>query len=284
MKKRNAYIVLLVLFVFAGCAKILIPPHIQKVKKMAIISIYMNETLYDIKAQKSEKDGGILPGLVKNTVKIKGLYPEENQQILNAGLNNYVKNLDSIENWSVMPPTDLVSNEKYKDFMDSGDKGKLSAKIYKAIKNAEMDKWDKPRDMVILPLESIHASKGTPEKVRDSLGKLAAALGVDAVAVIELDIGYSQGTKLGVGLPINKTKIKPQVKTSIIAVTSDGNIAVKSLGTSRYNTKGVMLTMVGGSPVLKHKDDKAVNAFNKAVENSAIGVKEKIEKAFSKLK
>jgi hypothetical protein len=272
----------------------LVQPHIQKVEKIAIVSIYMNSHFYDIKAQKGSKSGNILKALTKNTLKIKDMYSAEQQQIISHALEEYSKKLNMIDKWAVLSPAEILQNEKYHAFFKSKEDKKVLRGILKTIKRAEQDEWAVPEKMQFIPISSVietgatrtrDNNKNSPEEVRKALGKLCSELQVDAVAIIGLDVGYATGMKFGAGLPVNKTKIKPSIKANMVVINEDGNIAVKTPAAgARYNSKGVMLTMLNGSPVLKHKKGKAVSAFNAATENSAVGLREKIQKAYSKLK
>ena len=296
MKKVLSYFLLLSMLLLSGCAKkILIRPAIDNVKKIAIVSIYMNRDLYNIKSPKALQGENTFARLAKGLVKgalqkviTKG--ERERNQIITYGAKVYAKQLRSIENWQVISLKKVIINDAYKNLM-SPDTGKG----IKFFQKTEGSYWIKPKGMHHIPVSSVVQSgkriyagsaKDPTEDARKVMAKLCKSLGVDGVALVELDLGYRFGKVAKVTM-FGKTSAKPTISSSVVVVTSDGSIAVntglivKGQGT-RYEGKSVKM-VEKDYPFFQHKDNKIVNSFNIAVEKSAVGMKKKLDKAFKSL-
>ncbi|MFC2091519.1 hypothetical protein ACFLTD_01965 [Elusimicrobiota bacterium] len=297
MKKRWNVLILTLLLMASGCAKLLIPPHIQTVKKMAVLSIYMNKNFYNIKAPKANEGMNFLKSLAKDKLGIKDKNMAEHQLIITYALKEYTEKLNSIDNWVVLSPLDLMGNSKYQAFLKSDGKGFMHG-LLDTIRKAEENKWAVPDKMRYIPISSVVKAgnvhtygnvKDPLAEMRKNLGELCKELKVDAVAIIELDMAYKTGMQFGGGILGSGTKIKPNISSAMVVITKDGEVAVKSPliakgGGTRYKAKGAFLKIEEGTVTLRQKDGKGVQAFNAAVEQSAIGLKESIVTAFSKLK
>lgn len=297
MKRRWTTLILFVLCLIAGCAKLLIPPHIQTVKKMAVLSIYMNKDFYNLKAPKANEGVNFLKSLARDKLGIKDKNRAEHQQIITYALKEYTEKLDSIDNWVVLSPLELMENSKYQTFLKSGGKGFIYG-LLDSIRKAEENKWAVPDKMRFIPISSVVKAgnvrtygnvKDPLAEMRKNLGELCKELKVDGVAIIELDMAYKTGMKFGGGLLGSGTKIKPNISSAMVVITKDGNVAAKTpliakgAGT-RYKAKGAFLKIEEGTVTLRQKDGKGIQAYNAAVEKSAVGLKETLVKAFSKLK
>lgn len=289
-------VVALTLFI-VGCGGILIKPDVYSVKKLAIVSIYMNREFYNIKSPTADEGVNWLGALVKSEVKgFDKLYDQkEYKQIITYALKVYAKQLHLVGQWKVLSPARVIKNKKYKYAMNTaGIIVPFVGDIVDIAKKEMERKWVTPPGMHFVPMSSMaepgktvhYGSKKNPvEENRKKIAKICRDLKVDGLAIIELDMGYRFGklVKLTIG---KTTQAKPSISSAMIIITKEGNIAVKTpfivKGQGRrYEGKSAGM-IVNDKFRLKHKRGKTVHAFNVAVKKSAIGLKEQIEKEFQK--
>src|SRR3989339_1389697 len=73
MKKLVPVLVVGALVFLGGCGSILIRPAVDKVKKVALISVYMNREFYDVKAPKASEGAAALKTLGRATARATGV-------------------------------------------------------------------------------------------------------------------------------------------------------------------------------------------------------------------
>ncbi len=120
------------------------------------------------------------------------------------------------------------------------------------------------------------------------IAELCTQLNVDAVACIELDLGYKpgmfsgmSGTGIFAGIVAPAT---PSVSSAMVMISKDGKVVaqtgpvIKGAG-QRYKGKSAAM-LKRGKVTLQEKDAAAVVEFTKAIQLSAEGLRMKIQKEF----
>ncbi|MFH1283023.1 MAG: hypothetical protein ABII27_05105 [bacterium] len=284
--------------VLSSCSSILRKPEVFSVKKIAIVSIYANSDLHDMKAPKNPKTTLNVLKALMGKESDKSLEGSELVQIVTYGLKAYGEQLNSVQNWTVLPPLEVIKSEKYKKLMSQDDQS-FMGEILKVFKNAEAEKWVTPVGMPRIPADNLTYGKGKKvvikgrkDPVKDLIEKLAELckeLQVDAVAVIGLDLAYKKGmlsSMSGTGLLSGvRGKATPAVASEIIIVSKNAKIAVETKLISQgveYSTSNSAPMMLKGKPDLKDSAGKSLEAYYKAVLKSAELIKGNIEKELNK--
>ena len=284
----------------AGCGSILIKPAIYDVKKVALISVYMNRDFYDIKAVKDQEAKAALRTLGRGLLnqanvldKLDNTFNKEYQEIVSYGATTFSRELDGVSNWQWVPMSQVVENKAYQNFVNDIAKGQGTGgsliKLASTFKSAD---WFIAPRMIFVPIESVaqsgtHIYSGDAEDPKEGMKKALAGLckklGVDAVAILEFDMGYK---KPGMSFKlIGVDPATPNISTALVMVTSKGEIAVNT----GLVVKGQGNRFTGEKVGMLNKEyvtlnEKVVSSYCVALEKSAINMKEQIEKAYSKLK
>ncbi|OGS19799.1 MAG: hypothetical protein A2252_02710 [Elusimicrobia bacterium RIFOXYA2_FULL_39_19] len=300
---KKVYLVLSALIaglLLAGCASILIKPAIFDVKKVALVSVYMNRDFYDVKAPRANEANQALKTLGRAVTKetkvlaaLDNAFGKEYQQIVSYGVKQYTDQLDGVGDWQWIPVTTVLNNKMYKTFYDNATNGKPSGSLVKIAQKLKSADWYVAPNMIHIPVDTVAGNpnqhtyyagdaKDPKEDMRKELAQLCKALGVDAVAMLEFDMAYKKPainlTLLGADPAI------PNMSVSLVMVTKNGDLAVntgpvvKGQGT-RY--EGDKVGMLNKEYV--DLNAKAVNAYCQAIDNSAADMKKRILSAFSKL-
>ena len=213
-----------------GCARpILRHPAFSTVKKLAIVSIYTNHDIYNVK--EAESNPGLLAGLKKAIHGEAGL-EDANVQLTTAALATYSKELGKLSNWDVVDSSVLIADETYMAFVSETMAGGALAAFATA-------GFVTPPGMALVPFESIAGKANTKTygddptaAVKARLAQLAADLGVDGVAVIDVDCAYEKGAFSGMSgtglLSGIRGKATPSVSSAMMVITRDGSIAVQT--------------------------------------------------------
>lgn len=304
MKKWQGIVVLLVFFL-AGCGSILVRPAVDDVKKVAIVSVYMNKDFYNIKSPRSQEGTNAFNKLLGGVVK-KGMgelgeklsEDMEQDQIVTYGLKMYADQLKDVGGWQIVALNEVVNNEAYQKLIESNVKGSLPKALVSVLQEERKNYWVTPDKMHYIPISSVVKTgktyyygdaKDPQAETRKALGQLCQDLRVDGIALVELDMGYRFG-KIGKltwssGLG-GATSAIPSVSSALVVINKNGEVAVNTGliargGGERY--EGDSAPMVKNDKVvLKNDSNRIVEVFNQAIEKSAIGLKEKLAKAFSK--
>jgi hypothetical protein len=291
----------IVLMVLCGCGRILVKPDVFSVKKMAIISVYANHEIYNVKSAKTQKEGlSALKAAVGKAISRTGesLDSEERIQISTYTLKVYEEMLNSIDPWTVLPTPEVINNQQYKAMMEDKDMGAVMAKIKSTLMKVGTAEWVMPPGLHYIPFSSVAKTgsktyvngKEVHEEARKKMAALCRDLGVDGVVIIHVDLAYKSGMLSGMrGTGIFSGvlgRATPSVSTAMVVITKDGRIAAQTSavtrgGGRRYESDAAPM-LKKGVVYLKDKKGKAVHQYNVAVEKSAAGLKEKILKELSK--
>lgn len=282
----------------AGCTTLIKKPQILSVKKIAIVSIYANADLHDVKAPKNPTSTLSFLTAMMGKEKDKSIESNELVQIVTYGLKAYGEQLDSISNWSVLPPLEVLKSNKYQELMKEGNDS-FMGELLKALKKAEGSQWVTPPAMPRIPADSLTRGKGRTVIIKGQrdpvkyaqmkMAELCKELEVDAVAIVGLDLAYKSGMLSGMkgtGLLSGvRGKATPAVASEIIVITKNAEIVVESKllsqgGTYSYSYSVPM--MMKGKPNLQDSNGKSVEAYYSAVKKSAEVLKKQINKELSK--
>lgn len=291
---------ILLIFTLSSCSSPWIKkPQVQSVKKVAIISIYANADLHDVKSPKKPATKLSVLKAMLGKEKDKSLETNEFVQIVTYGLQIYGQELDKIGNWSVIPPQNVLKSQKYKTIMSQKGEGSVMGGFLEAIQKAVEAQWVTPPGMPYIPASCVTHGRGMKVVVkgskdpvlaaREKMAEICKELDVDAVALIGLDLAYKKGWLSGMRgtglLGEIRGKATPAVASEIIVVTKDAEIAVESPlveKQAKYYKSYSAPMMLEGRPDIKDSKGKSVEAYNQAVKNSAQALNEKINQEFSK--
>ena len=293
---------LLILLFITGCATPLVKlPNAKSVKKIGIISLYMQEELAD-------KSG--ISGLVESVKKIKGENPNEYaaKQIIESAFRSYQTNLNSLNRWEVVDTKNLINNREYKlffgqierDDVDNPDLSKktnklLNSKVSKKIMQFASGLGDKSnKSNVFVPFENMAAydhdfKKANSNKKYLQLGDLAKKFDLDAVAIIKVDISARRtgGASIFKG---GVFKAKPVIRNSLLVVNQDGIPVIDSSREPfdetraekqvRFYAKNSKKQFKGY--VFYDKDNENKTYINAAIADAAANMRSQIEMGFIK--
>jgi hypothetical protein len=276
-------------------------PAADNVRKVAIVSIYMNNQPYNIKNPRGDEGKEILGSLLQATGKVamskmtdkeKELldqYNPERTTIISYALSSYVKELSSVNGWQLVPVDQVVQNDFYKKLtLQPVTPSKTRQFLGKVAEEFDQVRWTTPpgflllnRDNIVNPDKAQELDPGQRKKLMD----LCAALKVDAVAIIELDLGYRYN-KIGKLTIFGTTMAVPSVSSSLLVVTRNGEVAVNNGpiqkgGGDRYDGDTVGL-IKDGFVIFRHKENKVVESYNLAIANGAAGMRKELVKELAK--
>ena len=185
---KKLIIVMALAVLTSGCFSantIVKKPGIGAIKKVAVISVKANRSIKSL-----DGGGGLTSGL--SMLSALSSKPKEKvdesgianfaQDFANKSVNVIVRDLDKVENWTVINPKLYMNKSVYKDFVKSVND--LNEKEYSTL-------------MKVQKIGSVHA-KGMPAMLvpgnyKEQLNKLASALNVDAFAFVRTKLEYKAG-------------------------------------------------------------------------------------------
>jgi hypothetical protein len=271
--KKDIFLVPLLLSVLSGCTSIVMKPDIDRVKKVAILSLYADQKV------PHEKGMGIVTHW-DNKVRL---------QVAEDALTTYQKELGRL-GWQVVSPQKVLESKEYQQaFAVPENKADTGAgKFAGFLKNVYQQQFFTPAGMLPIPLDDSAANTKyygdlAQDNPRARLGGMAKKLGVDAVVLIQIDYCYGGGTfsLLGTGEAVMTAG------SSIKAVNQDGNMVVNMPVVARCDGKrGASETsalMVNGNlQFTTSAKDRFRKMFIEATRASAAMTIEEIRKAMAK--
>lgn len=259
----------------SSCASIVRHPEVDPVKKIAIVSLYSNQTILKVGG------GGSVGGGADFLKKAIGTKDEDNSDNSNRvrlakyALDKYREVLNKVPGWEVIPNETVVALAEYQKL---GEVPEAGAKLSKAIDFAvrlQQAKYNTPPKMWAIQLSEKDRNSAQVEK----LAKLCAKLGVDAVAVVDLDLAYEAGF-FSIG---GNGAAKASVASSVKVLNRDGKFAVvfpdiaPAAGTRFTSERPV--TMIGGKLLMMGEVEKA---FHEAIDKAALNTIEVIKEGLAK--
>jgi hypothetical protein len=303
MKKK--YVVFSFVFafflLFNGCSKILYRPAIDNVKSVALISVYMNRDFYNIKAPKASESKQALKTLARAVMKETGVQDKLDEKfnaqyldMVSYAVKKYSEVIDGNGPLRLEPMDKILSNPSYQNFIAEANKDQpfaALATIGAAIKSAD---WYTAPNMIHVPADVFVEKAGThvtylgntkdpKAEFRSQLAQLCNDLGVDAVAIVQLDMAYKFPW---FSITIGDTRYaSPLVSSTLIIVNKNGDVAVNTglndRGQGEYS-KGKNVGLLRSKQLFLN--DKSVSSYCVAIDNDCNNMKKALAKAFSKLK
>lgn len=304
MKKWVAWIGILGVFGLTGCGTVILKkPAVLSVKKMAIVSVYANAQLHDVEAEAKEASNASMLGALVGSLGglEKKIDTDEPTLLVTSGLKTFGEQLSAIPQWKLIPPQEVINNQKYKQLMKSDQPGAMGD-FLSALGKAATSTWVTPPGMPYIPASSLTQgsssytvyagdAKDPVVEAKTNLASLCKDLNVDAVAVIGLDLAYKKGWLSGMsGTGIFSGVLgsaTPSVRAEMVVVTKDAQIAVETpllgQGSSFPYSEGKEAPMLKkGEPYLKDSKKEAINSYADAIAKSAISLKDMIIKELEK--
>ncbi|MCB0366613.1 MAG: hypothetical protein H6624_01620 [Bdellovibrionaceae bacterium] len=259
---RTGASLLALLFLVAGCGSLSIvnKPEAEKIKTVAIVSVYSNKVIYN---RSPSSNGGALGGLMAlKTLATDGVKAYENLEmkdpkIVNVGLKRFHSEFSKVGPWKVVPHTDVIKSAAYQKFTT---KAPTTMKVKEGMINKTVnlkDEFIPAKGMV--PFVVTH---GSDEAVRAQLKQLAKELKVDAVAVVKLDVGYTPSTAVG-----NVGSAAAAAGADVMIVNRNGEFAVATAahkkGEGTYETSDGTIAMAGNLAYSKELEELIINAIGK---------------------
>jgi hypothetical protein len=269
-----------------SCGKPIVKnPAFSTVNTLAVVSIYTNHVIYDIEEGKSNAN------LMTKLNKALGggqTLADEHVQLATASMAVYVEEMARLGSWQVQTPASILENETYKSFVTETSEGG-------ALYRAAMANYVTPPGMATVPFTSVVGEPGKTtyvdgknpvEDVQKRLAQLASDLGVDGVAVIDVDIGYKRTALSGMSgsglLSGVRGKAKPSVSSAMVIITKDGAIALQTPhisrgGGKRYEASSAPMLLKGKVDLTGDKGAKSIEQISVAVRLAAVGLVDRIK-------
>ncbi len=293
--KRSLLASLLALSLGVGCSHVLYRPEADSVKTVAVVSLYMNREIYDVEhptAADAKTLGGLIKAAATTAVRDRFGDPEAKavQPIVTYGVKAFSEQLSSVGRWQFIPPTDVVAHAGYKAFYEGGVKGNLG-KLLGLMNEAAMAEYVAPEGMIVIPVSRVvdqgsvgfyGDARDPKEEMRQQLAKLAQDLGVDAVAVVQLDVAYKRGWFIVNGM----RRAAGNVAAAAVIITKEGKIALQTDFGGRGGGKrfeGDTLRMVSDEDgKVGFENPEVVESFNSAVSQAAKHLQQQVIEEFAK--
>jgi hypothetical protein len=306
MRKVFALISSASVLLITGCATmILMRPAVDDVKTVALVSVYMNRDFYDIAATEAEKSKVSLQTLTRAVAKatkvldtLDAAFGQKKQQLISYCVQAYDQHLNGAGGWKFIPLSSVLNSTAYKNFIMTvaeaakSETNKNQEGVIQVGSTIASADYITAPGMQFIPADRL-AQSGThvysgdaqdpTEVMRNACAKLCKDLRVDAVAIVEMDMGYK---KPAISIKfMGYDPAIPNISSAVILINKNGELAVntgliqKGKG-KRYEGDHVGL-LSGGSVSLT---DKGLSSYVKAVDKAAAGTGQDLVEAFSKLK
>lgn len=254
-----------------GCAGVRVSPEARNVRSVAIVALAANEPIRENQAPEGVRDNLFL-----------NKAHEARRGVLEKARTSVYTHLSRVPGWEVTPFDALSDNPAYRAALaDSrwvptisseapgltGAPGMLAVSTDRLSANA------------VLRFEDAHVGR-----YRDALAKLAADLGVDAVAVVYFDLSYDPALADAEGVLTGR----PNVAATLALVTRDGNLPLTAKQNTRYLVDPPVPLALRGKAVESLESGsptdpaKSAKAFALALEYSAAALAEEVGKGLAR--
>lgn len=269
-KLSFAGLAILAATLLAACSSSMVKsPAADNIKTIAVVGMSINRDIYITNLKGKSKS------FTKNQkgwkkLLIDSAYDKDQRVAISThALAAYSDALNSIPNWSVVPQDEVMNNAAFQEYYGIGLGTKVGKTLTGLIKGKTLNFYITPEGMV----SQSYAKTNKNKKRAKKLGELATNLGVDAVAVIELDVAYELGfwgRKFSFNLARNR-KGTPSISYGAVIINSAGEYAVVTPEPIRgdsdeRHTASDSAMIIDGAAMLT---DKAESLFKEAIDNSA---------------
>jgi len=254
-------------FALTACSSIVRHPQVDGLKKIAIISLYTNQDIPKVGG--GGKNGGGAAALGKMVKAAKGdeseVKPEEmnnRERLAKYALDKYHAALSRVPGWRVVPTETVTASSEYKAMGKVQTENRTIAAIGAFATALQQSAYNTPPRMWAMPFgkENTHTD---PKK----LAALCDKLGVDAVAVVEVDLAYdSSFAVLGTGSAVASVASATKIinKSGEFAVYFP-DIAKAGNGNPRFESEQKMM-MLGGRIFMSGETEVA---FKQAIDKAS---------------
>ncbi|MDZ4662988.1 MAG: hypothetical protein SGJ18_15355 [Pseudomonadota bacterium] len=273
---RNPLYILLVLLL-SSCSGVVKKPEALEIKKVAIVSLYSNQSVYNV-----GKDGGGALNFIsfptfsshKPPSDSALLIPEMGSyKLVTYSLYTFEEELGKIKGWQIVPTVKVVNALAFKSFAlkFSPDASRVIASDTSSLSL----KWQTPRGMPPVTTADIKEHK---ELFLKEINKMSEELDLDAVIVIQLDFAYAPDHSTPDGKE-DVTDAYASVATSIKVINRRGTLAIVTPDASsesgeRFISDG-RASFVGKQMIF---NDEVENLFKNAIQKCAVNLRDKINK------
>lgn len=277
MKVSKCMIGLAMLLAISGCATISQKPEVFKVKTLAVISVYVNSEVGDVENRKVESPTlTLLHFSLNDTDRVK------EEALAGFAEKSAEDSLASVPHWSVVPLQQVLANPAYSamkaDIAAAFQSGQHLETGVGPAKGGNPDHFVPAPGMAFVPTAAIptgglsitvtgDGKTISQDDVKHYWGKLAADLGVDAVAIVSIDLAYKKNFFSGVHIPLVLASADANVDAGIVAVTKEGSLVLNSRGLTGHRVAGGGAPMLIGGDAFSLGDDKneAVKEFERII-------------------
>jgi hypothetical protein len=264
-----------------GCAGLKVSPEARGVKRLSIVGLSMNHAFYEAGPSKEEGRALTFKNALKDTAEISSDFvldedPAEGdkarREILSHALESYAKAFTAA-GWTVVQASvregavpEALRPTSYDPALDAAPGLSpvcIDGLTSKAVRYAGRKRLHPPKESAA------------------GLAGLAEGLGLDAVAVVELDMAYRLGSS---DLITGYRSGRPDVASAAVVVTKDGAVAVKTTHTSvRRSGPEAPMVRKKGRLLTVDMDNagQVVDSFNRAVDASAAAFGQELAKELS---
>lgn len=269
---------LMALVTLTSCVTISQKPEVFKVKTVAVISVYVNTVVKDVESSKMESPSITLLQLVTND-------PDRDrfQLLAESAQKSAEEALAKVSRWTVVPSGQWADKPPYLAMKADAESARTrgqSPETGLGLSNREdLNHLVAAPNLALVPLSAIptggisitigaNGKTVTQDDVKHYWAKLAADLGVDAVAVVAIDLAYKKNVFSGIRIPLVLTSADASVDAGIVAITKDGTLVLNSQGFTGQRQAGEAAPMLMGGEVFTLGDDKkeAIHAFDQAMD------------------
>lgn len=265
-----------------GCgAKYVNRPTADSVRKVAIVSVHSNIGLSYVTG---ESGGEFSVSEVLSAVNAVGKAAGSNKTVADFGGTRLVEHANAIaqsefaavKNWSIVPTAQVLANPAYAEFRKAKQDELNGVGALGKISEAG---WVIVPGMAFVSLNTTDCGGAIVAGERKKLGQLAAALGVDAVAVIQLANGYDVSDTFGSQSGLAYANVGIDVKM----VNKDGDFVVQTPDVGpkqglRFQSEDSVSMVAGVMPF----NEKTEGMYRYAISRGLTGIRTKVDQELSK--
>lgn len=276
MNRLSVLSVLPALFL-AGCMGMQMAPSAAEIRTVALVALSMNVPFRNTEAPKDEQTGLKLKDLVKTTSEtvIVEESPEAMQELLVKTRDAFFTHLGGVKRWSFLSQADLTAHPAFQT-------AKKTPGWSRSLQGREAAPGLLPTSLDDLSARVVTLGGPKGPSIREMLAALARDLGVDAVALVDLDMAYTLTGNTSGGL----LEGRPDVAARLAVVTKEGDTAMKATNTDRFITDAVRMLRRGKNLVeldfsASSDPAKAAKAYALALNSAATQMAEDLDKKLS---
>jgi hypothetical protein len=219
---------------FFGCSSVVKHPESDQIKRIAILSLTTSGIFRDLDRDSRDRSGLgpnrvtgtraafnelVKPVLGPDAVRARKEQQESRQRIAQFALEKFVENFKKVPGWEVVSAEPILNSAEYHELvqMENAEKPFLTPHFIAQV--LDHAPYSSPSRMGATPFVGCPL----PAAKKELLLKLLAELRVDALAWIDLDIGYKRQsvvTFTGSGFA------NGFVSTSVQVINAEGDIAI----------------------------------------------------------